>query len=247
MSRLQWDRSKDRLYETGTDRGVLFLCDNHGNYDHGIAWNGLTSVTKKPSGAEPTPFWADNMKYLNLLSAESFGCTIEAYSYPRQFRPCLGRRNLAEGVTITQQKRQSFAFSFRSFAGNQDYGNDWSYKIHLIYGCLASPSEKSHQTVNDSPEIVTLSWEVTTLPITVEGFKPTSEFVFDGPTYKKNGLMNVFHKIEDILYGTEDTQSTIIMPSELTEIYTYERYLRDSDGETILDSQGRPLMSFVPN
>lgn len=247
MSRLKWDRNKDRSYETGVDRGVLFVCDDSGNYGHGVAWNGLISVTEKSSGGEPTPFWADNVKYLNLLSAESFGATIEAYSFPRTFRSCLGRRNIADGVTVTQQKRQSFGFSFRSFVGNQERGNDWSYKIHIIYGCLASPSEKSNNTVNDSPEIATLSWEVSTLPIQVNGFKPTSEFILDGPRYKKLGLMNVLRAIEDYLYGTADTQSALPAIDQITEIYTYQRYLRDSDGDTLLDSQGRPMSSFVPN
>ena len=247
MSRLKWDRSAERFYKTGVDRGVLFLCDKYGNYDSGIAWNGLTNVTENPSGAEPTPFWADNAKYLNILSAENFGCTIEAYSFPVAFRPCLGKRSIADGVTIGQQNRQSFGFCYRTLVGNDTDGNDWSYEIHIIYGCLASPSEKSNKTESDNPEIVTLSWEVSTLPVRVDGFKPTSTFVFSGPVYKKRGLMNVLRAIENILYGSEDENSRIPTLTEISEIYVYERYILDSDEENILDSNGRPIESFVPN
>lgn len=247
MSRLVWDRPRDRRYETGVDRGVLFLRADDGSYGNGVAWNGLAAVTKSPSGAEPTPFWADNMKYLNLLSAEELGLTIEAYSYPRAFRSCLGKATLMNGITISQQKRQGFAFSFRSLVGNAIEGNDFSYKIHLIYGCWASPSEKAHNTINESPEPITLSWEISTLPINVEGFKPTSEFVFDGPAYKEAGLMNVLRAIERILYGTDETESRIPTLEEIRDIYIYERYLLDSDGETLLDSKGRPMSSSSYN
>lgn len=228
MPRLSWDRNKDRKYATGTDHGILFLRNPDGTYSKGVVWNGLTAVSINPSGGEPTAFWADNAKYLNLLSAEELSLTIEAYSYPRSFKPCLGRRELIDGVTVTQQKRQMFGFCFRSLIGNAEEGNDYSYEIHIIYGCTASPSEKTYSTINDSPEAVTLSWEVSTLPEVVEGFKPTAHFVFSGPRYKDTGLMNVLRAIEDLLYGLDD-----------------DVYVLDSDGENILDSEGEPVKSFA--
>ena len=245
MSHLVWDRLKDRSYETGTDRGVLYPMENDGSYGIGIAWNGLTAVTENHTGGEPNAFWADNAKYLNLLSLEELELTIEAYSYPREFKPCLGRAELAPGVEISQQKRQGFAFSYRSLVGNAVDGNNWSYKLHLIYGCKASPTERQYSTINESPEPVTLSWEVSTLPVRIEGYKPTSEFVFDGPTYKKNGLMNVMRAIENVLYGDNENDPRIPTLDEIREIYVYERYLRDSDDDTLLDSDGKPLLSSV--
>lgn len=244
MSRLEWDKPNDRIYETGVDHGVLYLLNN-GVYSDGCAWNGLTAVTENPSGAEATALWADNIKYLNLLSAEEFGCTIEAYSYPAAFRPCLGKAVIADGVTIGQQTRKSFGFSYRTIVGNAPSGNDWSYKIHVIYGCLASPSSVNYATINDSPEAIQLSWEVTTTPIKIDGMKPTSEMTFDGPSYKKRGLMNVLHAIEDVLYGTEDSAPTIPTPQQITEIYVYQRYIRDSDGEDLLDSSGNRIAGAV--
>ena len=245
MSRLTWDRTPDRIYETGTDRGVLYLQNRDGSYGSGTAWNGLTAVTENPSGGEPTALWADNIKYLNLLSTEEFGCTIEAYSYPRPFRACLGKGVPIEGLMIGQQERQGFAFCYRTLIGNADYGNDYSYKIHVIYGCKASPSSVNYTTVNDSPEAVTLSWEVTTTPIKGEGMKPTSEIVFDGSVFKKRGVMNALHAIEDILYGTDEAEARLPSLEEITEIYTYQRYMLDSDEEQLLDSLGRPLMGSV--
>lgn len=245
MSRLVWDRTQERVYETGTDHGVLYLRNSDGTYSDGVAWNGLTTVTLNPSGAEASAFWADNVKYLNLLSAEELGFTIEAYSYPRQFRNCLGRRELVPGFMVSQQKREMFGFSFRSLIGNAEQGTDYSYKLHVIYGCMASPSERSYATVNDSPEAVMLSWEISTLPIRVDDMKTTAEFEFDGKRFKSLGLMNVLHAIEDILYGTDDTPARLILPEELPALYTYFRYIRDSDGETILDSDGQPILSAV--
>ena len=245
MSRLIWDRTQERIYETGTDHGVLYLRNSDGTYSDGVVWNGLTSVSLNPSGAEASAFWADNVKYLNLLSAEELGFTIEAYSYPRQFRNCLGRREVVPGFMVSQQKREMFGFSFRSLIGNAEQGTDYSYKLHVIYGCMASPSERSYATVNDSPEAVTLSWEISTLPIRVDDMKTTAEFEFDGKRFKSLGLMNVLHAIEDVLYGTDDTPARLILPEELPALYTYFRYIRDSDGETILDSDGQPILSAV--
>ena len=242
MSRLIWDKLKDRTYETGTDQGVLYLRNPDGTYGTGVAWNGLTAVTLNPSGAEATAFWADNSKYLNILSAEELGFTLEAYSYPRSFRSCLGRVDLWSGITVSQQKRQSFGFCFRSKVGNAEAGQDYSYKLHVIYGCTASPSSKNYTTVNDSPEAITLSWEVSTLPVVVEGMKPTSEFVFDGLRYKKLGIMNILHAIEKVLYGTETTEARLPSIEEIQEIYTWERYLRDNTGEILTTNFGDPLL-----
>lgn len=247
MSRLEWGRTVDRVYETGTDRGVLYLQNPNGSYGSGTAWNGLTAVTENPSGAEPTALWADNRKYLNLMSTEEFGCTIEAYSYPRPFRSCLGKGVPTEGLLIGQQERQGFAFCYRTLIGNADKGNDYSYKIHIIYGCKASPSSVNHATMSDSPEAVTLSWEVTTTPIKVDGMKPTSKIVLDGRVFKKRGIMNVLHAIEDILYGTDETEARLPSLEEITEIYTYQRYMLDSDEEQLLDSLGRPLIGSAYN
>jgi len=245
MPRLVWDRTRERTYETGTDHGVLYIRNPDGTYSDGVVWNGLTTVTLNPSGAEASAFWADNIKYLNLLSAEELSFTVEAYSYPRQFRNCLGRKELVSGVLVGQQKRDMFGFSFRSLIGNAEQGTDYSYKLHVIYGCTASPSERSYATVNDSPEAVTLSWEISTLPIKVDDAKTTAEFEFDGKRFKSLGLMNVLHAIEDILYGTDDTPARLILPEELPALYTYFRYIRDSSGDIILDSDGQPLMSAV--
>lgn len=245
MPRLKWDRTRDRRYETGTDHGVLYFRNSDGTYTDGVVWNGLTSVALSSSGGEASAFWADNVKYLNLLSAEDLKLTIEAYSYPSAFRKCLGKRDLTEGVTISQQKREMFGFSFRSIAGNAEKGNGYSYILHVIYGCLASPSERTYSTINDNPEAVTLSWEISTLPVRVDNMKSTAEFVFDGRRFKEKGLMNVLHAIEDILYGTSDTEARLILPEELPALYEYHRYLRDSDGEILLDSSGEPLLSAV--
>ena len=245
MSRLKWNIPKGHTYETGIDRGVLFLRNPDGTYSRGVAWNGLTAVTINPSGGKATALWADDKKYLNLLSAEDLGFTIEAYSYPRAFKPCLGRYELMDGVTIAQQKRQMFGFSFRTLVGNAEGGNGYSYKLHIIYGCMASPSERAYSTINDSPGAVKLSWDVTTLPIVVEGYKPTAEVIIDEAKFKKLGLMNVLQAIEDILYGTDETEPRIPDLEELPKLYVRYRYIRDSDEDVILDSEGKPLLSAV--
>lgn len=204
MPKLVWDQAGSRFYETGTDRGVLYpaldtVTDPTVPYGTGVAWNGLTAVNESPSGAEPTALWADNIKYLNLMSAETFACTIEAYTYPEEFETCDGSRSIATGATIGQQPRKMFGFSYRTLVGNDQQSNDYGYKIHLIYGCLASPSAKNYQTVNDSPEAITFSWEVSTTPVEVTGFKPTATMVVDSiktPAAKLKSL-------EDVLYGSD--------------------------------------------
>lgn len=199
MSRIKWDNSGERYYETGVKMGVLYPIQTGGTYSKGVAWNGLTAVTESPSGAEATALYADDIKYLNLLSNEEFGCTIEAYTYPDEFAECDGSAALATGVMIGQQKRKTFGLCYRTTLGNDVDGNDYGYKLHLIYGCLAAPSEKAYATINDSPEAITFSWEVTTTPVSVANFKPTSCITIDSTKADDAKLA----ALEEILYGKD--------------------------------------------
>lgn len=214
MSKIVWDDAGKRFYETGVDKGVLYPMDDTGAYPTGYAWNGLTAVTESPSGAEPTNLWADNMKYLSLYSAEEFGATIEAYTYPDQFAECDGSAELGTGVMIGQQERKSFGLSYVTKIGNDVKGNDLGYKIHLLYGCKASPSEKSYGTINDSPDAVTFSWELTTTPVTIDGFKPTACLTIDSTKIAKAKLS----EIEALLYGTDQASATLPTPTKIKEI-----------------------------
>lgn len=200
MGRLAWDKTGEHFYETGVKQGVLYVQNSSGLYPKGVAWNGLTSISENPSGAEATAIYADNTKYLNLYSTEEFGATIEAYTYPEEFEQCDGSASLAGGVTLGQQTRSSFGLSYRTEVGNDILADAYGYKIHIIYGCKASPSEKSYQTINDSPEAITFSWEVTTIPVNVDGFKPTSTIVIDTTKVKDSAKIKM---IEDILYGID--------------------------------------------
>ena len=207
--KLQWDNVGERLYETGTSKGVLFPYSNDA-YQTGIAWNGLTAVSESPSGAEPTALWADDIKYLNLYSTEEFGATITAYTYPDEFAECDGSVDLIPGVSIGQQNRKMFGLAYKTLIGNDTDGTDKGYKIHCIYGCKASPSEKSYATVNDSPEAIEFSWEVSTTPVDVEGKKPTANIIFDS-TKLSVAQMQI---VEDTLYGTESTDPRLPLPAE---------------------------------
>lgn len=207
---LKWDQTGDRLYETGVKNGVLYVQEN-GVYGAGVAWNGLTAVTESPSGAEASPLYADDIKYLNLMSNEELGLTIEAYTYPVEFEACDGSATIAAGVTIGQQTRKTFGLCYRTTLGNDEAGNDYGYKLHLVYGCLAAPSEKAFATINDSPEAITFSWEVTTTPVTVEGFKPTASVTIDS-TKVVEGKMA---ELEKMLYGDGETAPKLPLPSEL--------------------------------
>lgn len=198
MSKIVWDQTGDRFYETGVDHGVLYVQSN-GTYPSGVPWNGLTAVTESPSGAEASAFYADNIKYLNLMSAEEFGATIEAYTYPDEFEACDGSAELADGVKIGQQKRSAFGLCYRTKIGNDTDGDDKGYKLHLIYGAMASPSERNYQTVNDSPEPITFSWEVTTTPVAVTGKRPTACLTIDSRTADTAKLA----ALEEILYGKD--------------------------------------------
>lgn len=217
MSKLVWDKTGERFYETGVKQGVLYIPDETGAYTKGVAWNGLTAVTESPSGAEATPLYADDIKYLNLMSAEDFGATIEAYTYPDEFAACDGSAELAPGITIGQQKRSTFGLSYRTAYGNDTEGTDYGYKLHLVYGALAAPSEKAYATINDSPEAITFSWEVTTTPVTVGGdFKPTAHLEINSKKIDESKLKT----IEDILYGTESEEARLPLPDEIAQIMT---------------------------
>lgn len=220
MSKLVWDKTGERLYETGVDRGVLYVQSN-GTYPKGVAWNGLTAVTESPSGAEATPLYADNIKYLNLMSAEEFGCTIEAYTYPEEFAECDGSAELAAGVTIGQQARKPFGLSYRTKIGNDAAGNEFGYKLHLIYGGLAAPSEKAYASINESPEAITFSWEVSTTPVSVDGHSPTASITIDSTKVEPTKLA----ALEEILYGKDGdagvgTEPRLPLPSEIATIFT---------------------------
>lgn len=214
MSKLVWNEAGKRLYETGVDRGVLYVSDGRGGYQKGVVWNGLVSVNESPSGAEATPLYAGNIKYVELMSNEEFGASIEAYTYPEEFEQCDGSAELAEGVTIGQQPRKSFGLCYRTKIGNDTAGDDHGYKIHLIYGAKAAPTEKSYTTINDSPEAITFSWEVTTTPIEVAGHKPTATLTIDSTKVKPEKL----EAIEKKLYGDTAGEPTLPTPAEILDI-----------------------------
>ena len=214
MAKLVWDEVGKRTYETGVDKGVLYVQDAEGAYGKGVAWNGLTAVNESPSGAEPTPLYADNIKYLELTSKEEYGATIEAYTYPDEFEECDGSAEIGEGVVIGQQSRKVFGLCYRTVKGNDVKNNDYGYKIHLVYGCKAKPAQKNYQTINDSPEAITFSWEVSTTPVEVEGFKPTATVTIDSTKVTPEKLKAV----EDALYGTESVEPKLLLPSEILAI-----------------------------
>lgn len=213
MSKLTWDQTSERVYETGVDRGVVYP-QVGGAYPKGAAWNGLISVTQSPSGAEPTPLYANNHKYLNLLSVEELGFSIEAYTYPDEFAECDGSASVATGVRIGQQKRKPFGFCYRTMIGNDTEGTAYGYKLHIIYGALAAPTEQADTTINDSPEAKTMSWECSTTPVDVEGFEPTASLDIDSTTVDPAKLK----ALEDILYGTESEEARLPLPSEIIEL-----------------------------
>ena len=214
MTVLTWDQTGERLYETGVDRGVLYIPDSNGDYVNGYAWNGLTTVTESPSGAEASPQYADNIKYLNLISAEEFGATIEAFTYPDEFGQCDGTAEPEPGVSIGQQTRKTFGLSYRTKVGNDLDGQDHGYKLHLIYGALAAPSEKAYATINDSPEAISFSWEVTTSPVSVSGHKPTALIVIDSTKVDAGALAD----LEEILYGAVAVDPRLPLPNEIVTL-----------------------------
>ena len=213
MTKLNWDVQGERYYETGVSKGVLYPF-KEGKYSKGVAWNGLTAVNENPSGAEPTPLYADNIKYLNLLSNEEFAATVEAYTYPDEFAECDGSAELAVGVSVGQQKRIPFGLSYVTKLGNDTDGQDHGYKIHLIYGALAKPTQKNYATINDNPEAITFSWELSTTPVAVPNMRPTACITIDSTKVEAGKLK----KIEDKLYGTETEEATLPTPTELAAL-----------------------------
>ena len=211
MAKLVWDEVGSRFFETGVKNGVLFVQNDEGGYDKGVVWNGLTAVTESPSGAEETPLYADDIKYVVFYSNEEFGATIEAYTYPEEFEQCDGSAELIEGVKVGQQARRSFALVYRTALGNDIQGQDAGYKLHIIYGAKAAPSEKAYATVNDSPEAVTFSWEVSTVPVNVSGLKPTSTVVIDSTKCDPE----VLAEIENVLFGSSDQEARLLLPDEI--------------------------------
>lgn len=212
MAKLTWDQTGQKIYETGVDHGVLYPA-SEGTYPKGVAWNGLTNVTESPSGAEPSPIYADNIKYVNLMSAEEFGATIEAYTYPDEFAECDGSKELTKGVYAGQQPRKTFGLCYRTKIGNDVDGDDHGYKLHLIYGALAAPSERAYATVNDSPEAITFSWELSTTPVEVTGGKPTACLTIDSTKVDATKLA----ALEKILYGDTETEARLPLPDEVAE------------------------------
>lgn len=216
MTALTWDAIGERNYETGVDRGVLYLPDVNGAYVYGYAWNGLTTVTETPSGAEANPQFADNIKYLNLLSAEEFGATIEAFTYPDEFAECDGSVEAVAGVMVGQQGRKVFGLCYRTKVGNDVDGLDHGYKLHLVYGCQASPSERAYGTINDSPEAIAFSWEVTTTPVPVTNLSQTSLLVVDSTKVDPADLAT----LEDLLYGTGGTDPSLPTPDAVVAVFS---------------------------
>lgn len=216
MSKIVWDAIGEHTFETGVRNGVLYLKDETGAYNTGVAWNGLTSVSESPEGAEATDLYADDIKYLTLMSAENFKATIEAYTYPVEFEECDGSATIANGVVIGQQSRKPFGLCYRTAIGNDTDGNEHGYKLHIVYGCQASPSEKQYSTINDSPEAITFSWEVNTTPVNVTGKKPTATLIIDSTKADKAKLT----ALEAILYGSESTEPRLPLPDEIATLMT---------------------------
>lgn len=216
MARIIWDNVGERFYEVGVKHGVFYPQKEDGSYPVGVPWNGLTAVTESPSGAEATPLYADDVKYLNLMSAEEFGATIEAYTYPEEFALCDGSAELTPGVLIGQQKRTAFGMCYTTTIGNDIQGNAYGYKLHIIYGALASPSERNYGTINDSPEANTFSWEVKTTPVPVEGHDPTASITIDSTKVSKEALA----ALEAVLYGSEEAEARLPLPNEIMYIMT---------------------------
>ena len=213
--KIVWDNTGERLYETGVKNCVLYP-QVSGAYPKGVAWNGVASITESPSGAEASPLYADDIKYLNLMSNEELGLSVEAYTYPDEFAACDGSAEITKGVSIGQQKRNIFGLSYRTTLGNDTDSNDYGYKLHLVYGCLAAPSEKAYASINDSPEAITFSWEITTTPVSVNGFKPTANITIDSTKIEPAKLT----ALETILYGSEETEARLPLPDEVAQIMT---------------------------
>ena len=229
--KLTWDESGKRLYETGVKQGVLYVQDSSGTYPKGVAWNGLTGVTESPSGAEANAQYADDIKYLNLYSAEEFGATVEAFTYPDEWAECDGSAEVTPGVYMGQQGRKSFGLCYRTAVGNDIDGSDHGYKLHLIYGAMASPSEKAYSTINDSPEPITFSWEINTTPVNVAGFKPTALITIDSTKFDTTEKKALLSALEDKLYGTASAEAFLPLPGEVFTTLGYTENDNDDNDD----------------
>lgn len=214
MPKLEWDKTGERLYETGVRQCALYLLGEDGTYATGAAWNGITTITESPSGAEATAKYADDIKYVSMMSVEEFGATIEAYTYPEEFGECDGSSEIAKGVVVGQQKRKLFGLSYKTVLGNDVKGTDYAYKLHLIYGCMAAPSEKEYASINDDPDAISMSWELTTTPVSVTGHKPTAQITIDSTKVDATNLK----ALEDILYGTDTVAARLPLPDEVATL-----------------------------
>lgn len=214
MSKLVWDKVGERLYETGVRKVVLYPMSDAGTYPKGVAWNGVTGVTESPSGADFTALYANDTKYLNLMSAEEYGSTIEAYTYPDEFAECDGSASIVPGVTIGQQKRKAFGLCYRTALGNDTLGSEYGYKLHLVYGCQASPSQRDYSTINDNPDAMAMSWEVSTTPVDVANHKPTAHLEIDSTKVNAAKLA----ALEDILYGKDESEARMPLPDEIATL-----------------------------
>ena len=242
MSKLTWDNIGERLYETGVEKGVLYPFKN-GSYSKGVAWNGLTAVNERPSGAEPNPLYADNIKYLNLMSAEEFAAMIEAYDHPKECGDCFGQSEIADGVYIGQQNRKHFGLVYKTRCS--DANNKSEYKLHILFNCLLSATEQNHTTVGDTPEAVVFSWELTADKHSIPNFKPSSSLVLDSEKLTKAGFYNLLKFFEDTLYGTDTTDPGFLSLKQIVESIPKVIYLRDSGDDAILDSYGNRIQSVV--
>jgi len=218
MAILQWDAIGEHFYENGVDHAVLYPVSTTGTYPLGVAWNGITSISQSPSGADANKQWADNINYLTMYGAEEFGATVEAFTYPDEFMECDGSATLVPGVTIGQQPRKGFGLSYRTKVGNDTVGQELAYKIHLVYGCRAAPSERNYETINDSPEAITFSWELSTTPVAVTGHNPTAYLEIDSRDFVTPEAKAMLQSLEDILYGTEDSDPWLPLPDKVAEI-----------------------------
>lgn len=244
MSKLEWDKIGNRCYEAGVDKVVLYLL-KYSRYQEGKPWNGVISTNENPSGGEPSAFYADNRKYLNLISSEEFGLSIEAYDYPGEFKECLGEAMIAEGVYISQQKRHHFGLVYRTLIGNDIDDVDYGYKLNIVFDCLAIPSESAHETIGESTEPMTHSWEISTMPQELEGYKPTAKLTLVSKDFEKAGLVNVLHYLEGILFGTDTTNARMPKIPEILEVFDIQMYLRDNDNNALLDSSGNRIRTRV--
>lgn len=220
MAKLVWDVVGDRTYETGVDHCVLYPVSSNGAYPSGIAWSGVTSISESPSGADANKQYADNINYITLYSVEELGASIEAFTYPEEFEACDGTASLITGVTIGQQPRQGFGLAYRTKIGNDTVGEDYGYKIHLLYGCRASPSDRGYETINDSPEAITFSWEITTTPVNVTGKKPTALVTIDSRDFTSTAAAAKLAEFEAVIYGSENTDARLPLPDEVITLLT---------------------------